>query len=209
MKDWAYQRIKDNILDSTYPPGVSLSPDELAQEFGISRTPIREAFLKLSEEGLIFTQPRVGTFVSKISREDVLCMFELRALLEGYGVKQLSGKLDQEDISELTGLLNDLETALQKGDQEAFVKHDVQFHDRLIASFPNPWIKKIIGQLEDLTIRERNIAKRSQENIFASLDEHRTILEALAKGESSRASKLMEDHWCAIRDRYISELGEE
>ena len=53
MKEWAYQRIKANILNSTYPAGTSLAPDELAREFGISRTPIREAFLKLAEEGLI------------------------------------------------------------------------------------------------------------------------------------------------------------
>ena len=111
MKDWAYQRIKENILNSTYPAGAPLAPDELARDFGISRTPIREAFLKLAQEGLIYTRPRVGTFVSEITMGEILHMLEFRALLEGYGIEQIAGELTDEEINELNKLLDACELA--------------------------------------------------------------------------------------------------
>jgi DNA-binding GntR family transcriptional regulator len=208
MKDWAYRRIKDNILDSTYPPGASLTPDELSQEFGISRTPIREAFLKLAQEGLIYTRPRVGTFVTEITLGEILQMIDFRALLEGYGVEQIAGDLSEEDIDELEAMVNTCEDSVGKGNNQDFVDHDFQFHSFLIDRIPNPWIKKVMVPIEEITIKERNFAKESLENIEASLVEHRAIVNALRQGDKKQAGDLMRDHWCAIHDRYMKDQSE-
>ena len=135
-------------------------------------------------------------------------MIEIRALLEGYGVEQIAGELSVKEINELKKMIEDCEYSVNNDEKEAFVEHDYNFHDYLIARFANPWIKKVMVSIEDFTIRERNLAKESVENIKASLNEHRGIVEALSVGDKTRAGDLMRDHWCAIHDRYMNNSAE-
>jgi DNA-binding GntR family transcriptional regulator len=206
LKDWAYDRIKDDILHSRFPGGSLLKIDELAREFGISRTPIREAFLRLEQEGLIYTRPRVGSFVAEIRASDIVDIFEIRALLEGFCVEALEGLLTEEDLQELDRIIETCETAVENGHLDSFVEHDLAFHDYLIQRSPNTWLPKVMASIEDFTFWELNLAVQHLENVTASLAEHRLILEALRQGNGKLAGDLMRRHLCAIRDRHAENL---
>lgn len=201
LKEWAYEWIKERILNSTFVPGSLLKIEEISRKLEISRTPIREAFLRLEQEGLIYTRPRVGSFVAEISGRELEHLLEVRALLEGFAVRSLEGVLTEDELDELCQLLSTCEIAVQAGNLDAFEDHDINFHKFLMERAPNPWIGKIMGSIENLMLRKRSIAADNYDHVVASLAEHRAIYEALKRGSGQQASELMGAHLHAIEDR--------
>jgi len=207
LKDWAYARIKERIIDSSYPPGSILNIEELSRELEVSRTPIREAILRLEQDGLVNTRPRVGSFVTDTSTREFVELLEIRSLVEGYGVRTLANTLTRSDLVELDSLIRECEREVEAGNQEAFLTHDIAFHSFLIDRAPNPWLAILMRPIENIRERKRSIAPENLGHVRASLREHRTILDALHERDGELACKRMQDHLQGIRERLLKQSG--
>lgn len=116
LKDWAYARIKRDVLTGKYIPGEQLRVEELAETMKISRTPVREALLMLEHESLINVAPRVGFFVKGITKQEIQELFELRELIEGYAAEKAATHLEPKDLEGLEALLREGQGAFDRGD---------------------------------------------------------------------------------------------
>lgn len=203
LKDWAYAWIKDRIIDSRYPPGSPLNIEELSRELEISRTPIREAILRLEQEGLVTTRPRVGSFVTDMSKREFVELLEVRALVEGFSVRSLANALTKEEITALDEMITSCEKEISEGNHEAFLTHDISFHSFLIDRAPNPWLATLMRPIENLRERKWSIAPENLDHVLASLLEHRAIIDALRQGDGQLACRRMEEHLDGIRKRLL------
>jgi len=203
LKDWAYEIIKEALLSLQMPPGAQLHIEQLADQMGISRTPIREALLRLESDGLVRTVPRVGFFVTEITKRDLEELFELRELLESYAAEKAASLLTDDDLAHIDRLLEISVSAVEQGNLDEFLKAEIAFHAFLIERCDNRRLIEMMKGLEDLTHRERVLSLRSMENVRASLTEHQRIAEALHQRDGELASGFMGEHIRNVRKRML------
>jgi DNA-binding GntR family transcriptional regulator len=203
LKDWAYDTIKESILNLRVPPGAQLHIEDLADQMGISRTPVREALLRLESDGLVRAVPRVGFFVTEITRRDLEDLFEVRALLESHAAEKAASLLTGEDLAHIDRLLEAGVSAVERGDLGEFLETEIAFHTLLIERTPNRQLIAMMESLQDLTYRERVLSLESLENVRESCIEHQRIAEALHQRDGELAGRLMREHIWGIRDRML------
>ena len=206
LKEWAYEKVKDDILNQRIEAGSALKIIHLATELEISRTPVREALLMLEQEGLIRTIPRVGYFVADINCSETVDLLEIRAVLEGWGVGLVCAVFSTDDCNALEKMIEKCEKAIGKVSPKVFVEHDIAFHNFLIERVPNSYLVKLIEPMDDLMYRERFLVATHFTNMTASLAEHRAILNALIEKNEKKVSDLVHQHWCAARERLLRTL---
>jgi DNA-binding GntR family transcriptional regulator len=207
LKDWAYDTIKEEILDLRLKPGEQLHIDELAERMEISRTPIREALLRLQGDGLVTAVSRVGFFVTEITRRDLEELFEVRALLEGYAVRQAAKLLTEAELRDLDQLIEASREAVEAGDLARFLEKEISLHSLLTERSENRHLVSMMESVQDLTTRERMLSLQSIENVQESLEEHTRIVAALHEGDEKLAGRLMRRHIMAVRGRMLRMPG--
>jgi DNA-binding GntR family transcriptional regulator len=208
LTEWTYQKIKDDILNLEIKPGEQLHVEEFAEKLGISRTPIREAFLKLEGEGFIETVPRVGYFVVKITKQDIIELFELREILEMRATKNAVAFLSDEEIDELDSLISDSTSAVEHGNLSRYLEIDIHFHDLLLKHAQNRRLVAFMESIRDLTYRERVLSIRSQTNVHETLREHQQIIKAIRKRDGELASQLMGEHLRSACQRILQYIDQ-
>jgi len=211
LTDWAYETIKELILTLKVAPGTQLQIEMLAEQMGVSRTPVREALLRLEQDGLTQIVPRVGVFVTGISKRDLEELYELRELLESRATEEASQRLTDDDLDHIDRLLEESKTAVKQGEVEKFLETEIAFHQILTEGARNRRLISIMDSLRDLSYRWRIISLKSQENVRLTLIEHQGIAQALRQRDGPKAGKLMGDHIRSARERMIEEidLGDE
>jgi len=150
LNDWAYDTIKQAILSLHVAPGAQLHVEELTQQMGTSRTPIREALLRLEKDGLVRTVPRVGSFVTLITRRDLRELFELRALLESYAAKKAAACMTDDDLADVDRLLEQSIDAVDRGELLEFLEFEAALHASVIKGSQNRRLVQMMGSLEDV-----------------------------------------------------------
>jgi len=203
LKDWAYDTIKESILNLRVPPGAQLHIEDLADQMGVSRTPVREALLRLESDGLVRAVPRVGFFVTEITRRDLEDLFELRALLESFAAEKAASLLTDDELARVDRLLEASVSAVEQGDMDRFLETEIAFHTLFIERAPNRHLIAMMESLQDLTYRERVLSLESLKNVRESLNEHQRIVEALHQRDGELTGRLMREHICAVRDRML------
>lgn len=190
----AYNSIRESIIKMDLEPGAILSEKDICAEFDISRTPVREAVLRLAQEGLINVIPGDGTFVSKISVRSVIEGQIVRSSLEYRMVRLAARTYDtkfDKDFELLMFLQND---AAQRGDYDDAFDVDNEFHKLIcaVAGFPNVWqtIHNSIGQLD--RVRYRAFPKSGYFDVMVK--EHRAIFDAIKSHDEERAGDLIRTH---------------
>jgi DNA-binding GntR family transcriptional regulator len=206
LTDWVYAAIKDAILSLAFPMAAQLHIEDLAVKFGLSRTPVREALLRLEKDGLVRAVPRVGFFVTQITRTDLKELFEIRQLLESHAVRTAAPTLTKADLEHLERLLMESESSVASKDLSRFLQAETDFHNYLIHHAPNRRLIDVMESLRDLTYRERVLSTRSEENLRLTVVEHRRILDALLQGNAQAAGDLMSRHIGDARDRMLQFL---
>lgn len=192
----AYQHAKRMILQDSYKGGDLLSEGEVAQELGMSRTPVREAFLRLEAEGLLRLYPKKGALVVPISAGEVEIVMETRRLIEKFAITKL---LDSGVQPEIYGQLMDLvaiqESATVTGDHHKFSEADREYHAKLVESTRNTILIDLYHVLRDRQIRMGfNALIFDTLRTKLILEQHRGIAEAIAQGDRDRALNLMDVH---------------
>ena len=201
--DSAYRRIKDEILNNRMPPGFQSPEPELAARFGMSRTPVREALIRLQSEGLVELIPRRGVRVLPISPNDMREIYELLTILEPEAAADLAKNRPTEmSLSSLEASTKDMEDALQVDDLARWAAADDEFHRELLRAKGNKRLSDFVNILLDQAHRARMVTLRLREKPVRSTADHRAILSAIAEGDAKAARTLFREH----RERAAAEL---
>lgn len=203
LSDWAYETIKEAILNLRVAPGAQLHVESLAEQMSTSRTPVREALLRLEGDGLVRTVPRIGFFVTEITRRDLQEVLELRELLESYATRNAVPLLTDEDLARIDQLFETAVTAVEEGKLDLYLEMDTAFHSLLIERADNSRMIATMESLRNLIRRERALSVRSPENVHETIAEHQRIMEALHRRDGESAGRLMGEHLRAVARRLL------
>lgn len=193
--DIAYQRLKKLILDGVLPAGAQLLEQEAAEKLSMSRTPVREAMIRLQQEGIVAIRPRHGMRVLPVSADDMREIYEVLTSLEGTAVAILAEKgLSKTQKSALDKALNEMDAALARDDLRAWAEADEVFHSRLVEFSANSRLIGMVSQLWEQSHRSRLITLRMRPKPTDSNEEHRQLLQAIVEKDSVTARELHETH---------------
>ena len=167
---------------------------QLADELGVSRTPIREALRKLELEGFIVMVPRKGAYVADISFKDIADVFEIRAALEGLASALAAERITDEELEEMERLLVEKAEAINNNDMERLVEVDTKFHEAIYKASRNQRLFTIINNLREQIQRFRAQSLSYPGRMKQSLDEHRSIVEAIQSRDAAIARQVAQDH---------------
>jgi len=204
LTDWTYQYLKKSILNLEFRPGQQLHIEEFTEKLEVSRTPVREAFLRLANEGLVEVRPRVGYFVSTITVQDIYDLFEAREIVETRAARQAAESLTDDDLLKLKEIMQQSALAVEAGDYDQFLENEINFHEYLQKDVSNKRLIAFMDSLNDLTYRERVLSTRSLENIKSTIIEHNKIVDALVRRDGQAAEKYMAEHLENVRRRLVS-----
>jgi DNA-binding GntR family transcriptional regulator len=204
LADQIYDHLFQGIISGRLKPGEKLVENELCKEFGTSRAPIRESFRILESEGLIVIQPRKGTYVKALTREDIEEAFAVREALESLAAKLAVPHMTGTELSSLAALAREMDTAIKKKDNESFRRANVAFHEIFIKSSGN---KILLGILETMGkgiwMRISSMYYRSNEGFPSSNKTHKEICKAYKDKDGTRVKKLVEEHIEHARNRLL------
>ena len=201
--DNAYDRLKAEILANRLPPGFQGTELEIAQSLDMSRTPVREALIRLQSEGLIELVPRRGVRVLPIAPNDMREIYQLLTILEPESAADVAKDgLEPNQLAELEAATVEMEEALKKDDLDDWAAADDRFHRTLLACNRNSRLGTFVNTLFDQAHRARMITLRLREKPWKSTEEHRSILSALAEGNPARTRQTFRAH----RERAATEL---
>lgn len=193
-----YEEVADQlrvrIFAHELAPGTWIDEQTLAKEFGISRTPLREAIKVLAAEGLITMKLRRGAYVTEVNRGDLEQIFTILSLLEGQAAKEAATKAQEKDLNDLDDMHLRLEKAAADRNLDQFFEVNVRFHERIIAIANNPWMTSVIADLRKVLKLQRKDSLSRSGRLQSSLSEHREILKALLKRDPIAAEQAMRTH---------------
>jgi DNA-binding GntR family transcriptional regulator len=188
------ERLRSRIYAHELAPGAWVDEQAIATEYGISRTPLREALKVLASEGLVTLKPRRGCYVTELSEQDLDEIFPVMAMLEGRCAHEATRKATDDDLKLLTDIHADLERHAAANDADHFFEANQQFHDALQELAGNRWL----GQLIEETRKFIKLTRRDSLNLAGrlrqSLAEHRKILAAVQQRDPDAAAQLMHEH---------------
>ncbi len=189
-----YERLRRAIITLALPPGEGLSEQDLAQQMGVSRTPVREALIRLADEGLIDILPQRGSFVSPIRLREVEEAQFIRETLEVAVVRRLAGRTGPAFAAQARANLALQEEAVAAGALERFLDHDEAFHRMLCeaAELPKSW--RVIQTVKLQLDRVRYMSLPEPGHLAFLLEQHGAILEAIGSGPAELAAERMRTH---------------
>lgn len=194
------ERLRQRIFAHELPPGTWIDEQALAIDYGISRTPLREALKVLASEGLVTLKPRRGCYVTEISERDLDEIFPLMAMLEGRCAFEATQKSRSEDITRLDAIHALLEKHAAAGDKEGFFDANQEFHRAVQELADNRWLLQVIQDLRKVLKLTRLHSLSLEGRLQQSLAEHRLIMAAMKAHDPKGAEKAMHDHLLSGRD---------
>ncbi|MBK7613966.1 MAG: GntR family transcriptional regulator [Burkholderiales bacterium] len=187
------EKLREQIFARTLEPGAWIDEQKLAVEYGISRTPLREALKVLAVEGLVTMKVRRGAYVTEMSADDVHQVYRLLGLLESDAAAEVAERAKAKEIAELRKLHDLLEKQVKKRDD--FFDANEQFHYRLLALAGNKWRQQIVTDLRKVMKLNRHHSLFKQGRLAESLQEHRALMVALEAHDAPAAARLMRAHF--------------
>ena len=195
------QELERIILSGGLPAGSKLNEAAIAERLGVSRGPVREAFRALEESGLVRLEKNRGVFVRRIPVEEADEIYELRAVLDEFVGRRLTQRVTSEQVRELRARVDRMEKAAAKGDVDAYLAANVDFHDRLVELAGNAKLlvmyRRLVNELH--LFRHATLAQGGA--LPVSTREHRDIIDKIAAGQPTAAGRALYDHVMASRER--------
>jgi DNA-binding GntR family transcriptional regulator len=195
LTDVAYHTIKDEILTNKLRPGESLPLERYINDLSLSRTPLREAVLRLEKEGLVEIKPRMGTFVAHLNLREIQEIYQVRRTLEGLAARLAAERIKVESLKEVETNLLRHSLKGSKINYEAISETGQSLHRFIINSCGNSVLSRIIQSLQDHFTRFRSLSLDIPEKVLSSHQEHLKILDALKKRDGELAEKLIHEHF--------------
>jgi DNA-binding GntR family transcriptional regulator len=194
MGELAYDEVRDAIISGKLEPGSRLNQDELAKQLGVSRAPIRDALTRLEAEGLVQTTSRKGVIVAITTPQDLVNIFELRAILDSHSHRLACEKIGGSDLTHLQEIVERTEKLTPDGDIHELVRAHAEFHYVIYAACGNPELEHAARSLWDRSYRYRLMALAKKEIALLTLEEHKEILAALKERNPQHVEDLLVRH---------------
>jgi DNA-binding GntR family transcriptional regulator len=191
------ESLRQRIFNRELAPGSWIDELKIAEAFGISRTPLREALKVLAAEGLVTMKVRRGAYVTEVSEQDLAEVYHLLSLLESDAAGSVAAKASAAELHELQALHQQLEAAAapEQQDREQFFRVNEQFHMRLLDIADNRWSRQMVVDLRKVMKLNRHNSLLKAGRIAESLAEHRRIMAALALRDAHAAAARMQEHF--------------
>jgi DNA-binding GntR family transcriptional regulator len=194
LRELVFESLREAIIHGRLHPGERLMEIQLAEELGVSRTPVREAIRKLELEGLVLMIPRKGAYVSQISMKDIADVFEIRRALEGLAARLAAERATEEEIERLERALIRIAEVAEADDLNGAVALDTDFHEELMAASHNPRLSQMVSNLREQIHRFRLTSLSHPGRVKLAVEEHRKIVDAIASHDSELAQNLAYEH---------------
>ncbi|MEZ5740645.1 MAG: GntR family transcriptional regulator [Burkholderiaceae bacterium] len=186
--------IETAIEQGTLLPGDSIDESELAAQYQVSRTPIREALIRLQAQGLLSSRPRGGMTVAKMDLPQLLSMWELMAELEGVAVRLASQRMTARQLADLVASHESSRAVMEADDADGWQEANLRFHECIYSAARNKYLRQDILRMRALTGYYRRHAFGALGRIRTSFEQHGQIVAALQRGDAAAASTKMIDH---------------
>ncbi|MFQ5441725.1 MAG: GntR family transcriptional regulator [Thermodesulfobacteriota bacterium] len=209
LRERIVEFIKDAVISGRLKPGERVPEQEIAENFGISRTPIREAFRQLESEGFITVVPRKGAVVSPITDKDVREFYAIKSLLEGYAACMACAKFTQRDIARLETLNTGMAICAEKNDFKAFFRLDNQFHETFLRACGNEKLSSLVHNLVQQFERFRVTALSLPGRMKESVTQHEEIVNAFKNGDGEVVERLVRANADKGRDVLVHKISTE
>ncbi len=194
LRDVIFETLRKAIVSGDIKPGERLMEVSLADQMGVSRTPVREAIRRLEAEGLVTMIPRKGTHVSELSVKDIMDVLEVRTVLDKLATDLAAKRMQPAQLKSLESVHKQYISCVEKENMEGAVKKDVEFHDIIYSASGNPRLVAVAGSLREHIYRFRVIYMSGSLIAENVLNEHEEILTALKEAQNNIASNLAEKH---------------
>lgn len=213
LRERVYQTLQEAIVVGTLGPGTRLRDQDLAAQLGVSRTPVREALQRLEDEGLVETSPRTATHVTALSAQAARAAFPVVAALHALATRLAVPQLQPTALADLVRA-NETLAALMAAPAPsaatipAAIQADDRFHGVFLAAAANP---EIVGGLARVMPKVRRLAYRQFGSLAGrtSVEQHRAIIAACARGDAAGAAALVEENWLSLGRLIVASLGDD
>lgn len=203
------EEMRRRIADREFEPGALLSELALADEFGVSRTPVREALKQLQTEGLVQIRPRVGTFVTIPSRRELAELFEMKELLEGAAARLLAQRGRVSQLDRLEENLRQADLAVAQDDRERYADLVGEFHELIIVGADNGKLEAhyriLMNQLAYPQLVKTSLSQPGR--ALQSDREHHVVVELILAKDGDSAERVMREHVRASRQALLAGMG--
>jgi len=208
LREMVFESLREAIIQGRLKPGERLMEIQLAEEMGVSRTPVREAIRKLELEGFVVMVPRKGAYVADISVKDIADVFEVRAALEGLAAGLAAERITTEELEELDRALTKT-YEVSKHDLNAIVETDTNFHALIYRASRNERLVQIISNLADQIQRFRATSLAQPGRTKLAIEEHAKIVDAISDRNVELAQTLAREHIELAEQTLLNALQEE
>jgi GntR family transcriptional regulator, rspAB operon transcriptional repressor len=212
FSDQVYERLKEKILLGEIEPGERLMQNQVAESLNASRTPVREAFRRLEQDGLVERVPQGGVRITRLDLETIQNVFGIRKVLEAYAVELACDRITGEEISALKRLMSQARETLKSSDLDLETKMkklfdlNSEFHDTIYRAAGNSFLLGIISNLRNIVRRMRYLGLRVDSTWAQVWDEHSKLIECLEQKEKESATRLIQDHLVNAASYVLMEL---
>jgi len=196
------ETIEERIATGVYPPGMRLDETELGKEFGVSRTPIREALIQLASGGLIDMRPRRGAIVTEIGPQQLLEMFEVMAELEAMCARLAARRITEGEQQALLEAHHACEEARDRNDPDDYYRRNERFHFAIFAASHNRFLLEQTAALHRRLRPYRRLQLRVRDRLRTSYAEHAAIVEAIIAGNGELAAERLRPHVLVQGERF-------
>lgn len=211
-----YERIRRAIIEGEHPPGSRLVEQRLAEDLGVSRTPVREALRRLDAEGLVVVEPNRGAQVPERSAAEVADLYDARSRLEAYAAELAAARRDDRDLAALDAALAAFDAAVTsvRGRRATLAQArrldaaNAAFHGALVVAGRHARLRHLVGRAVDVPLVFQALRRFDRDQLARSSLFHHLIRDAVARREPVRAGRLMVEHVLQGRDALLPELGE-
>lgn len=197
LRDDVYRRLRDAIVDGTFAPGEQLRDLELAEWLGVSRTPVREALLRLAQSGLVVAQPGRSTVVSALDARDIRDARDVVAAMHEVAVREAMPFLVEADLASMRDANRHFAAAVEAGDAEAAVRADGAFHDVLVRIAGNRALATVLEQFTPTLRRAERLRFASLQG-RESVRRHDELIRLCAAGDAEGAAAVAYDTWHSL-----------
>jgi GntR family transcriptional regulator, rspAB operon transcriptional repressor len=198
-----YTELKRRIVLLDFEPGQVIREKELIEEFGVSRTPVREVLIRLEAEGLVKMFPNIGTIVSEVSFQQLKDVFEIRSFLVRLAGKLAAARITREELEKIRDHIARMK---EEKDAKALMRLDLEFHDMVNQSTKNEMLVKILGMLRDQAVRIWTFSRADEEYYGGLSQEFEELVEALERRDQEACANILERHTKGFIEHIRSQL---
>jgi len=198
-----FERLEDAILRGDIAPGESLNEQKISSEYGVSRTPVREAIRMLEQKNLVRPVPNKGAVVLGVDKKDLLDVYMIRSYIEGLASRWAAERITADKSKRLREIVDLQEFYYLKSNSEQISEMDSRFHETIFNYSESRRLEHMLRDLHHLIIRYRALSISEEGRTKKAIDEHRLILEAICDGDGDEAEKQTEIHIKNARDNLL------